>query len=183
MAVVPGGKTMIYTQLFWTFLKIGLFNFGGGYAMISFIQNEVVFKHAWLTSAQFTDMVAVSQMTPGPVGINMATYTGYAATGSAWGAALATLAVCLPSFFIMILLAGWFLKHRENNSVRAVFKGLRPAIIGLIAAAALVLCNRENFVDGKSILIFVLAFILTLRYKLHPVKLILAAGVFGWLLY
>ena len=112
---------MIYGQVFWTFLKIGLFNFGGGYPMISFIQNEVVFKHAWLTNAQFTDIVAVSQMTPGPVGINLATYTGYAATGSGWGAALATLAVCLPSFFIMILLAGWFLKHRENKGVQAVF--------------------------------------------------------------
>ena len=174
---------MIYGQIFWTFFKIGLFNFGGGYPMISFIQNEVVFKHAWLTNAQFTDMVAISQMTPGPVGINMATYTGYAATGNAWGAFLATGAVCLPSFFVMILLAGWFLKHRENNSVQAVFKGLRPAIIGLIAAAALLLCNAENFVDSKSIFIFALAFILTVRYKLHPVKLILAAGVCGLILY
>ena len=174
---------MIYAQVFWTFLKIGLFNFGGGYPMISFIQNEVVFKHAWLTNAQFTDIVAISQMTPGPVGINMATYTGYSATGSAWGAALATLAVCLPSFFIMILLANWFLKHRENNSVRAVFKGLRLAIIGLIAAAALLLCNTENFVDTKGMLLFALAFVLTLRYKLHPIKLILAAGICGLLLY
>lgn len=174
---------MMYTQIFWTFLKIGLFNFGGGYPMISFIQNEVVFKHAWLSNAQFTDIVAVSQMTPGPVGINMATYTGYAATGSAWGAALATLAVCLPSFFIMILLAGWFLTHRENNSVRAVFKGLRPAIIGLIAAAALLLCNSENFVDIKSVLIFALAFVLSARCKWHPAKLIVAAGLCGWLLY
>ncbi len=174
---------MIYAQVFWTFFKIGLFNFGGGYAMISFIQNEVVFKHAWLTSAQFTDIVAVSQMTPGPVGINMATYTGYAATGSAWGSALATLAVCLPSFMIMILLAGWFLKHRENKPVKAVFGGLRPAIVGLIAAAALVLCNKENFVDGKSVLLFALAFLLTARYKLHPIKLILAAGLCGYLMY
>ena len=174
---------MIYVQVFWTFFKIGLFNFGGGYPMISFIQNEVVFKHAWLTSAEFTDIVAVSQMTPGPVGINMATYTGYAATGSAWGSAAATLAVCLPSFVIMILLANWFLTHRENNHVQAVFKGLRPAIIGLIAAAALVLCNGENFVDIKSVLIFALAFVCVACYKLHPIKLILAAGLCGWLLY
>jgi len=174
---------MIYAQVFWTFFKIGLFNFGGGYAMISFIQNEVVYKHAWLSSAEFTDIVAISQMTPGPVGINMATYTGYAATGSAWGSALATLAVCLPSFIIMILLAEWFLKHRENKPVKAVFKGLRPAVVGLIAAAALVLCNKENFVDGKSVVLFMLAFILTARYKLHPIKLILAAGLCGYLMY
>lgn len=174
---------MIYVQLFWTFFMIGLFNFGGGYPMISFIQNEVVLKHAWLTTAEFTDIVAVSQMTPGPVGINMATYTGYAATHSAWGAFVSTLAVCLPSFFIMILLANWFLKSRENPGVRAVFGGLRPAIIGLIAAAALLLCNRENFVDYKSVILFVLALIFTARYKLHPIKLILAAGVCGWILY
>ncbi len=174
---------MIYAQIFWTFFKIGLFNFGGGYPMISFIQNEVVFKHVWLSGAEFTDIVAVSQMTPGPVGINMATYTGYAATGSAWGAATATLAVCLPSFFIMILLANYFLKYSKNPSVEAVFKGLRPAIIGLIAAAALVLCNHENFAGGQSIFLFVLAFVLTARYHWHPVKLILVAGVCGWLLY
>ena len=173
----------IYVQLCWTFLKIGLFNFGGGYPMISFIQNEVVLKHAWLTTAEFTDIVAVSQMTPGPVGINMATYTGYAATGSAWGAAVSTLAVCLPSFFMMILLANWFLRHRENHSVKAVFKGLRPAIIGLIAAAALTLCNKENFIDYKSIILFVVSFVLLGRFKIHPIKLILLAGAAGWLLY
>lgn len=173
----------LYAQLFWTFFKIGLFNFGGGYPMISFIQNEVIVKHGWLTTAQFTDMVAVSQMTPGPVGINMATYTGYATTGSAWGAFVATLAVCLPSFFIMILLANWFLKHRENDSVKAVFFGLRPAIIGLIAAAALVLCNTENFIDWKSPLIFVIAFVVLWRFKLHPIKLIVLAGLAGFFLY
>lgn len=173
----------LYLQVFWTFFKIGLFNFGGGYPMISFIQNEVVLKHAWLTTAEFTDIVAVSQMTPGPVGINMATYTGYAATGSVWGSALATVAVCLPSFFIMILLANWFLSHRENNRVRAVFKGLRPAIVGLIAAAALVLCNAENFIDYKSVLLFLMGLILLGKYKLHPIKLILLGGAAGWLLY
>lgn len=174
---------MIYWQIFKTFFKIGLFNFGGGYPMISFIQNEVVFKHSWLGTAEFTDIVAVSQMTPGPVGINMATYTGYAASGSAWGAALATLAVCLPSFIIMILLTRYFLRHRNNPSVRAVFKALRLAIIGLIAAAALVLVNKETFVDWKSFVLFALSFFLVWRFKLHPVRLILLAGAAGWLLY
>ena len=178
-----GAKEMIYAQLFWTFFKIGLFNFGGGYAMISFIQNEVVAKHAWLTSAQFTDMVAISQMTPGPVGINMATYTGYAASQSSWGAAVATFAVCLPSFLLMLLLAGWFLKHQQDHGVKAVFKGIRPAVVGLIAAAALVLCNAENFVDWKSILLFIFAFVAVGKYKLHPIKLILLAGMAGWFLY
>ena len=173
----------IYFSVFCTFLKIGLFNFGGGYPMISFIQNEVVFKHAWLTNTQFTDIVAISQMTPGPVGINMATCTGYAATGSAWGAALATLAVCLPSLFIMILLAGWFLKHRDNPAMQAVFKGLRPAIVGLIAAAALLLCDKQNFVGISSIVFFVVSFVLLHYVKLHPIFLIILAGAASWLVY
>ncbi len=173
----------LYFSVFCTFFKIGLFNFGGGYPMISFIQNEVVFKHAWLTNAEFTDIVAVSQMTPGPVGINMATYSGYAATGSAWGAALATLAVCLPSLFIMILLANYFLKHRENDSVQAVFKGLRPAIIGLIAAAALVLCDKQNFVGFSSVLFFAGAFVLLRYAKIHPILLLVLAGAVSWMVY
>ncbi len=174
---------MIYWRIFSTFFKIGLFNFGGGYPMISFIQNEVVFKHAWLGTAEFTDIVAVSQMTPGPVGINMATYTGYAASGSVWGAALATAAVCLPSFVIMICLTRYFLAHRQDPGVRAVFKALRLAIIGLIAAAALVLVNKENFVDWKSILFFAISFLLVFRFKLHPIRLIVLAGLVSWFVY
>ena len=174
---------MIYWKLFWTFFKIGLFNFGGGYAMISFIQNEVVAKQAWLTNAQFTDMVAVSQMTPGPVGINMATYTGYAASQSVCGAVVATVAVCLPSFMLILLLARWFLKHQQDKGVQAVFAGIRPAVVGLIGAAALVLCNAENFVHWSSICIFILAVVLVGKYKLHPIKLIVLAGLAGWLLY
>ncbi len=174
---------MIYWQLFKTFFKIGLFNFGGGYPMISFIQNEVVFKHAWLGTAEFTDIVAVSQMTPGPVGINMATYTGYAAAQDAWGAAVATAAVCLPSFIVMILLTRFFLTHRHNLKVQAAFKGLRLAIVGLIASAALVLVNGENFVDWISVLIFGLSFLAVFRFKCHPIHLILLAGLSGWLIY
>lgn len=174
---------MIYWQIFKTFFKIGLFNFGGGYPMISFIQNEVVLKHGWLTNAEFTDIVAVSQMTPGPVGINMATYTGYAAADNVWGAFLATFAVCLPSLIIMILIAKYFLKYQQTPSVAAVFKGLRPAIIGLIAAAALVLCDKQNFIDGKSYLIFAVSFLLLFRFKWHPIALICLSGFFGLLLY
>ena len=174
---------MIYWKLFVTFFKIGLFNFGGGYAMISFIQNEVVFKHAWLTTAEFTDVVAISQVTPGPVGINLATYTGYTAADSVWGAGVATLAVCLPSFILMLAVSKFFLKYRKASSVEAVFSGLRPAVIGLIAAAALVLCNRENFVDVKSLLFFAAAFVAVWKYKLGPISVIAACGVAGFLLY
>jgi len=174
---------MIYLKLFYTFFKIGLFNFGGGYAMISFLQNEVVFKRAWLTTSQFTDIVAVSQVTPGPVGINMATYTGYTAAGDIFGAAVATFAVCLPSFLLLILLGSFLLKHQHAPRMQRIFAVLRPAVVGLIAAAALVLCNSENFIDYKSILFFAVAFLLVFLRKLGPVGVLLISACGGLLIY
>lgn len=174
---------MIFWKLFLTFFKIGLFNFGGGYAMISFIQNEVVYKQAWLTTAEFTDVVAISQVTPGPVGINLATYTGYTASHSVWGSAVATIAVCLPSFILMLLVSRYFLKYRHTPTVEGVFLGLRPAVIGLIAAAALVLCNSENFVDYKSVLLFLAAFLAVGKFKVGPIPAIVACGMLGLLFY
>ncbi len=174
---------MIYLQLFWTFFKIGLFNFGGGYAMISFIQNEVVYKQAWLSLGEFTDIVAISQVTPGPVGINLATYTGYTASHSVWGAAVSTFAVCLPSFILMLLVSRYFLKYRHSPAVENAFLGLRPAVIGLIAAAALVLCNGENFVDYKSVLLLAAAFVAVWKFKVGPIPVILASGLLGLVLY
>lgn len=170
---------MIYVQLFYTFFKIGLFNFGGGYAMISFIQNEIVFKHGWLNTAQFTDIVAVSQVTPGPVGINMATYTGYLAAGDVWGAAVATLAVCLPSFLLMVFLGKYLLKNQHAPRVQGVLAALRPTVVGLIAAAALVLCNAENFVDTKSIFFFLIAFLLIWTRKVGPIAVLLLSAAAG----
>ncbi len=174
---------MIYWKLFVTFFKIGLFNFGGGYAMISFIQNEVVHKHAWLTTAEFTDVVAISQVTPGPVGINLATYTGYTAADGVLGAAVATFAVCLPSFILMLAVSQYFLKYRHAPAVEGVFAGLRPAVIGLIAAAALVLCNAENFVDYKSLVFFAGAFMLVWKKKTGPIGVLALCGAAGWIVY
>jgi chromate transporter len=174
---------MIYLQLFWTYLKIGLFGFGGGYAMLSLIQSEVVERHDWLSSAEFTDIVAVSQMTPGPIGINSATYIGYVVTGNIWGSIVATTAVCLPSFIIVLLIAKSYRKFRSNQYVDNAFKGLRPATIGLIAAAALLLMNKENFEDYRSVLIFVFAFILTKFVKIHPILMIVLAAISGLFLY
>ena len=172
---------MIYLQLFFTFFKIGLFNFGGGYAMISFLQNEVVYKQAWLSMAQFTDIVAISQVTPGPVGINLATYTGYTASGSIWGAALATVAVCLPSFILLILAARFLCATRTTYP--AAWRVLRLIVIGLIAAAALTLCNAENFIDYKSILLCLGVFVVVWKYKCGPVSVLLAGALAGLLLY
>lgn len=174
---------MIYFELMYVYLKIGLFGFGGGYAMLSLIQFEVVDRHQWLTSQQFTDIVAISQMTPGPIGINSATYIGYTVTGNVWGSVIATLAVCLPSFLLVLLISYYFAKFKNNRYVNAAMSGLLPMSVGLIAAAALLLMNRENFIDYKSLLIFAAAFMLTWRYKIHPILTICLAGTAGLILY
>lgn len=174
---------MIYWQLFLVYLKIGIFGFGGGYAMLSLIQYEVVEKHQWITSQEFTDIVAISQMTPGPIGINSATYIGYTATNSVLGSIVATFAVCFPSFLLVLLISYFFNKFKKNRYVEAAFTGLRPMTVGLIGAASLLLMNEENFIDWKSILIFVGAFILSWKYKTHPILIICLAGVAGILIY
>lgn len=187
---------MIFLQLFYTFFKIGLFGFGGGYAMLSMIQGEVVTRYDWLSSSEFTDIVAISQMTPGPIGINSATYVGYTAVVNAGyshaigflGSAIATLSVVLPSFILMILISKFFLKYQKHPSVAAVFDGLRPGVVGLLASAALVLMNGENFgTDTKeviiSILIFSTVFIASHKFKANPIMLIILCGIAGFLLY
>ena len=144
---------MLFLQLFYTFFKIGLFGFGGGYAMLSMIQGEVVNRYGWISASEFTDIVAVSQMTPGPIGINSATYVGYSAVVSAgyapWvgiaGAAVATLAVVMPSFLIMLALSRLLLRYMNHPTVKSIFATLRPAVVGLLASAALLLMNTENF--------------------------------------
>ena len=151
--------------------------------MLSLIQNEVVNKHGWLTFQEFTDIVAISQMTPGPIGINSATFVGYAAAHSVWGSVVATLAVCLPSFIIILLIVRAYRKFRTNKYVDDAFKGLRPATVGLIAAAALLLMNQENFIDYKSIIIFAVSFIATMFLKLHPILMIVLAAVAGLIIY
>lgn len=174
---------MIYLELLWVYLKIGLFGFGGGYAMLSLIQEEVVHKHHWLTMQEFTDIVAISQMTPGPIGINSATYIGYTVTGSVWGSILATVAVSLPSFVLVLLISLSFAKFRQNKYVDAVFTGIRPAAVGLIAAAALLLINGENFIDYKSYFLFGVVLLFVLKKWLHPILLIILAGISGLILY
>ena len=182
---------MIWFQLLYVYLKVGILGFGGGYAMLSLIQADVVDRYHWITLQEFTDIVAISQMTPGPIGINSATYIGYTAilnagyspTVSILGSCLTTAAVCLPSFFLVLSISMAFSKFKHNKYVEAAFVGLRPATVGLIAAAALLLMNSENFIDYKSFLLFGAAFFLTWRYKIHPILIILLAGVAGLFLY
>ena len=176
---------MIYLQLFYTFFKIGLFGFGGGYAMLSMIQGEVVTRYGWVTSQEFTDIVAISQMTPGP------TYVGFTSTGSVWGSIVATFAVVFPSFILMLTISKFFLKYQKHPVVESIFAGLRPAVVGLLASAALVLMNVENFGSPTedtytfviSIIIFLIAFIGTRKYKANPILMIIACGIAGLLLY
>jgi Chromate transport protein ChrA len=176
---------MIYLQLFWVYIKIGLFGFGGGYAMLSLIQHEVVEEHGWISSLEFADIVAISQMTPGPIGINTATYIGYTVTGNIWGSILATFAVCLPSFIILLIIAHTYTKFRRNQYVEDAFKGIRAATVGLIAAAALLLITPENFNDYDmiSILLFAIAFIAVRYLKVNPILMIIIAGIAGLFLY
>lgn len=189
---------MIFLSLFLTFLQIGLFGFGGGYGMLSLIQSETVVRHAWLTSAEFTNIVAISQMTPGPIGINSATYCGYTAVRNAGygelmgvlGSATAKLALVLPSFIIMVLVCRMFMKYIHSQTVQSVLSGLRPAVVGLIGAAALLLMNAENFSSplqnpwqfGVSIALFVATYVGTQTLKINPIRMIAWAAFAGLML-
>lgn len=190
---------MIFLQLFIVFTKIGAFNFGGGYAMLSLIHNEVVEKNQWLTSSEFTDIVAISQSTPGPIGINCATYTGYTAVINEgypeWmavlGAVLASLSVLWVPFLLMLTISKILLKYSKTQVVGNIFSLLRPAIVGLIAAAAILLMSADNFGSPSqssfqfivSIIIFLFAFIGTRLYRIHPILMIILAGLAGLVIY
>ncbi len=198
----------IYLKLIWAYLKIGIFGFGGGYAMLSLVEKAVV-EPGWITETMFTDIVAISQMTPGPIGINSATYIGFVAPGSVdpalqgigWGllgSVLATLAVTVPSFFLVLYSAHFIRRHHESGAIKAVFSGLRPVVVGLIASAAIMLMNAANFNPNgiswqmwMNIGICAIAFILAYfpikigkkTFKIHPILIIILAGITGFALY
>lgn len=190
---------MIFLELFYTFIKIGLFSFGGGYGMLSIIQGEIVTRHAWLSSSEFADIVAISQMTPGPIGINSATYVGYTAVVNSGGSELmgvlgsltASFAVMLPSVVLMLLVSRFFMKYSRHSGVEAVFEGVRPAVVGLIASAALLLMTEDNFGSPTSsplqfyasIVLFAAAFVALKFFKVSPLLLLLLAGIFGGVFY
>lgn len=177
---------MTLLQLFLSYLKIGFFGFGGGYAMLSLIHSEVVVSHQWLTNSEFSDIVAISQMTPGPIAINSATYIGYEVAGF-WGSVVATIAVSLPALSIMLLLTIFFLRLRNNRYVKGVVAGMRPVVIGMIASAALLLIfptssDGASFIDGWSWVIFVATLVASAR-KVNPILLIVISGLVGIILY
>ena len=179
-------ELMIYLQLFISYLKIGFFGFGGGYAMLSLIQNEVVVQNAWMTNAEFTDIVAISQMTPGPIAINSATYVGYTVAGF-WGSVVATVSVCLPALTLMILITRFFLLLRDNRYVKGLIAGMRPVVIGMIGAAALLLMfpsSKEgaSFIDGWSWVLFIGAMVASYK-KVNPILLIVLSAILGIAIY
>jgi chromate transporter len=165
-----------------SFLKIGLFGFGGGYAILPLISREVVDVRQWLDVGEFADVVALSQMTPGPVALNTATYVGFLMAGIL-GAAITTLSVCLPPFAIMLLACRFFMSMKDSPRVAGAMRLLRPAVVGLVLAASLVLINRQSFVDWKSVAIFLASVFLTVRWKVNPIFLLLGAGFLGWIFY
>lgn len=193
---------MLYLQLFMSFFKIGLFGFGGGLAVISLIQHEVL-AYGWMTEKEFVDIVAISQVTPGPIGINCATYVGYTATQSVLGSVIATGALVLPSLIIMLTLCKvYFLlstKFADNMYFQNTLRYLRFAVLGLIAAAALLLITPSTFIDTYSIIFFAAVFVMTilpqfvksrqpavkktLNILSHPILLIIFAGIAGYVIY
>ena len=182
---------MIFIELFTTFFIIGMFTIGGGYAMLSLIQNEVVNVHGWIDEVAFTDIVAISQMTPGPIGINSATYIGYevlANTGAyqplcVLGSFTATFAVVLPSFIIVLGLCKVYEKWKNHYMFQGIMSGLKPATLGLIGTAALGLATPENFIDWKSYILCLSAFIALLFKKIGPFSAIGLGALAGLLLY
>lgn len=173
-------------QLLISYLKIGFFGFGGGYAMLSLIHSEVVVRNGWLTNGEFSDIVAISQMTPGPIAINSATYIGYEVAG-VMGSVVATIAVCLPSLTIMMLITRFFLRLHDNRYVQGVVQGMRPVVVGMIASAAMLLIfphseDGRSFIDLWSWVIFFITLYASAR-KVNPILLIVLSGLAGVIIY
>lgn len=196
---------MIYLSLFISFFKVGLLGFGGGMAIISLIQNEVL-RHGWMTETEFVDIVAISQVTPGPIGMNCATYVGYTATGSVWGSMVTSFAIVLPSLIIMLTICAIYdklSKHWSENKVyQAVMRLIRIGVVVLIAHAAWTLITPATFTDMRSWVIFgavLLCMLLpeaarvlkrpewaknkAVRVLSHPVFLMVLAGAAGYMMY
>lgn len=174
---------MIYFQLFYVFFRIGLFSFGGGYAILSLIQKDVVENFHWISVSEFTEIVALSQITPGPIAINSATYIGYRVTGSVLGSIFTTIGVVMPSFLVLFFIVLFLKKFRKSIVVERAFKGLRLVVPGLIFAAGLSLLKPENFIDYRSYIIFIGSIILSLKWNIGIIPLIIGSGILGIMLY
>lgn len=168
-------------KLFLAFFKIGMFSFGGGYAMLPLIQLNVVNQNNWLSHKEFIDIVAISQVTPGPIAINCATYVGYKLAGI-FGAISSTLGVSMPSVIIMVILTKLVLKLNNAKFFEAIFSNLRPTVIGLILAAAILVFSESVF-DVKTFIVFLLSFVISIKYKVDPIILTILGGILGYIIF
>ena len=173
---------MTYFNLFLIFFKVGLFSFGGGYAILPLMQHEVVDVNKWISFKEFMDIIAVSQITPGPISINLATHVGYR-IGGTLGSTIATTSVVLPSIIIVSLIVIFLKRFSKLPVVQRIFKSLRVTIVGLILAAGIALFVKENFIDYKSYIIFTSVLIGGLVFKIGSITLIILSGVAGAILY
>lgn len=184
---------MIYLQIFFSFVQIGLFSIGGGYASIPLIQNEIVEIHHWLTLSEFTDLITIAGMTPGPIAINAATFVGLRISGLG-GAVVATVGYVIPSYIIVSILAFFYCKYRNLSIARGVLSSLRPAVVALIASAGLSIfilsvwgesgfsLNKSN-IDYIAIILFLAAMFTIRKFKIDPIFIIGGSGLAGILLY
>jgi chromate transporter len=184
---------MIYLMLFWNFFQIGLFSIGGGYAALPLIQNRIVDVNNWLTMMEFTDLITISEMTPGPIAINSATFVGIQVAGTA-GAVVSTLGFVAPSCIIVTLLAFMYYKYKEMTVIKGILAGLRPGVVALIASAGLsililTLWGEQGItanlwgIDYISLCLFVIGLIVLKKYKPNPIYVIGGAGIIGILVY
>lgn len=177
---------MIYLQLFCSFLQIGLFSFGGGYASLPLIEDQVTNFHHWMTVPEFTDLITISQMTPGPIAVNSATFVGIRIAGIP-GAVAATAGCVLPSCIIIFILAGLYLRYRNGSLLNSALTALRPAVVAMIASAGLSVLLTAFFrneqeltlssIQWEMVFIFILCFFLLRKTKVSPVAVMLLAGV------
>ena len=171
----------ILIKLFLTFLKIGTFSFGGGYAMIPFIQKEIVEKNTWISISEFIDIIGISQMTPGPVAINSATFVGYKVNGII-GSVFATIGVVTTSFILVIIANRTLEKFKESKAIKAALTGMRPILIALILKATIDLA-KESYIDLKSIIIATIIGIVLFKKNINPILAIVISGVLGLMFY
>lgn len=178
---------MIYLQLFWSFFQVGLFSFGGGYAALPLIEDIIVDTNGWLTINEFTDLITISQMTPGPISVNSATFVGLN-IGGVGGAIAATLGNLTPSFIIVTLIAWLYMKYRTISILQTVLQVLQPAVIAMIATAGLSLIITSFWgtdliaLSGTNIvavILFIVSLILLLKFRLSPILVMVLAGVFN----
>ncbi|MHB1125872.1 MAG: chromate transporter [Bacillota bacterium] len=172
---------MVIITLFLTFFRIGAFSFGGGYAMIPLFEKELVTIHGWLNLGQLAEVLAISQMTPGPISINAATYVGYKVAGIP-GSMAATLGLIAPSAIIVLIIARFFVRFQEHQIIQGVLKGLRPVAVALIIVAGIQL-GRTSLTDFRSLLIGGVALAGVLSKRVHPIYIIILAGIMGFFLY